>query len=244
MPRYIHLSLPGHALAVEDVAGREVLPADDHQFDIAEMVGSEPLYMTSPTKLPAGPFTRACQAANLAGKVVDVLNELRRGSDTRFVSAIHIFHALTAFCKVVRSDFELSPERYATPMALAYSALITLCDPFCCTHSNRGSNTFEETELQTLCISGIKTISDEILEFAYMLRPSMVANMSAVSPLIGHCLYMAAITFSWRAFEGEREEALKSFDAAKNALSQLNGRWAVGGEYISVVDKARELLYN
>lgn len=208
------------------------------------MVGSEPLYMTSPTNLPAGPFTRACQAANLMGKVVDVLNELRRGVDTRFTSAIQIFNTLSAFSKVVRKDFDSSPERYATPMALVYSAWISLADPFCCSDSNRGSNTVEETELQSMCITGIKTISDDILKFANVLRPSMVSNAAAVSPLIGHCLYMATITFCWRAFEAERDEALESYRTARHALSSLNGRWAAGSEYISAIDKARDLLYN
>lgn len=223
---------------------REVLPSDDYQFEIAEMVSSEPLYMTSPTTVPAGPFTRACQAANLMGKVVDVLNDLRRGVDTRFISAIHILHTLTAFSKVVREDFDVSPERYATPMALAYSALIALCDPFCCTDSNRGANTLEETELQTLCIKGIKTISDDILSFVKAIRPSMIANTRAMSPLLGYCLYMGAVTYSWRAFERERDKALDSYQIMRDALVRLGGRWAVGGEYIDAVDKARALLYN
>jgi len=243
-PRYVHLGLPGHALATEDPFHNEVLPADDAQFDRAEMAGSEPLYVGSPTSIKAGPFARACQAAHLVGKVVALLNDLLQEAEGRFTRALQIHRTLTAFIRVLQQESTSSPEAYATPMALAYSALIALCDPFCCTESNRGAHTVEEAELQTVCITGIKTVADEIADFALQLRPSMNLRPAAISPLIGHCLYMATITFAWRVYEGEEPVPIDAYRLLRSGLSALNGRWAVGGEYLQSVDTAKELLYH
>lgn len=239
----MHLSFPGHGLNTEDPARNEVLPADDDQFDKAEMAGNEPLYVASPTSIKTGPFSRTCQAANLVGRVVNVLNELSQESETRFATAIQVHRTLAAFIKVVEADFESNPERYATPVALAYSAFVAICDPFCCTVTNRGAHTVEETELQSLCISGIKDVSDSIARFTTRLRSSMTVNHGSMSPLIGHSLYMATVTFAWRVYEGENRECLDSFKTCKEALSTMNGRWAIGGEYIDLVDRTKDLLY-
>lgn len=241
--RCIHLALPGHALSTEDPLRNEVLPADDTRFSQADMAGNEPLYVGSPTNLQAGPFTRTCQAGHLVGKVAGVLYEFKRESDNRFILGLQILRTLLAFIKVVQADFSVAPESYATPMALTYSALISLCDPFCCTEGNRGAHTVEEAELQTLCITGIKTVSDDIARFALALRPSMTARHGAVSPFIGHSLYLGCITFAWRVYEGGEPEKVESYRLLRDALSHLNGRWAVGGEYLQGIDKARELLY-
>jgi len=242
--RYIHLGLPGHALATEDPLRYEVLPADDAQFDQAEMTGSEPLYAGSPTSIKAGPFARACQAAHLVGKVVVLLNDHLQEAEGRFATALQVHRTLTAFIQVLQHDSSTSPESYATPMALAYSALIALCDPFCCTESNRGAHTVEEAELQIVCISGIKSVADDIARFALQLRPSMNLRPAAISPLISNCLYMATVTFAWRVYEGEEPDKLDAYRLCREALSILNGRWAVGGEYLQSVDKAKELLYD
>lgn len=240
----MHLALPGHALTTEDPLRNEVLPADDARFSQADMAGNEPLYVGSPTNLQAGPFTRTCQAGHLVGKVACVLYEFRRETENRFILGLQILRTLLAFVKVVQADFASDPERYATPMALTYSALISLCDPFSCTEHNRGAHTIEESELQTLCITGIKTVSDDIAKFALALRPSMTTRHGAVSPLIGHALYMACITFAWRVYEGGEPDRVESYRLLRDALSHLNGRWAVGGEYLQCIDKSKELLYN
>ena len=243
LDRYIHLGFPGHALATEDPFRNEVLPADDTQFEQAEMAGNEPLYLASPTSLRAGPFTRTCQAAHLVGRTVWALNELLQELETRFVNAIQLHRTLTAFVKVVQVDFDAEPERFATPMALAYSALIALCDPFSCTEGNRGAHTVEETDLQTACIAGIKAVSDDIVRFVQKLRPSMTTRHAAISPLVGYCLYMATITFAWRVYEGE-ENKLEAYNVIGDTLRLMSGRWAVGSEYLQSVDRGRELLYN
>lgn len=241
--RYIHLGIPGHALATADPERNEVLPADDAQFDDAEMTANEPLYVASPTSIRAGPFTRTCQAAHLVGKVVDLLNEFIKESDARFTTALQVHRTLTAFIRIVQEDFTRSPEQYATALALAYTALIHLCDPFCCTDSNRGAHTAEEAELQNICISGITSVADDIARFALHLRPSMNMRHAAVSPLLGNCFYMAVVTFAWRVYEGEHS-VVDAYHVLRNALNFLDGRWAVGGEYLQAVDRSKELLYD
>lgn len=243
LDRYVHLCFPGHGLNTDEPSRNEVLPADDDHFDKAEMAGNEPLYIASPTTLKAGPFTRTCQAGHLVGRVVNVLNDLLQESETRFTTALQLHRTLAAFIKVIEADFNIDPERYATPMALAYSAFIAICDPFCCTLSNRSGHTVEETELQTLCIAGIKTVSDSIARFVQKLKPSMTVNQGSISPLLGYSLYMATITFAWRVYEGENDGCKDRFHICKDALSTMNGRWAVADQYLEMVDRTKDLLY-
>lgn len=219
------------------------LPAEDFQFDLAEIGVSEPLYVTSPTSLTAGPFTRVCQAAHLIGKVVYALNELSAESETRFSNALQICRILSPFVQVVKDEFAQAPEQYATAMALAYSAMMSLCDPFICTIMDNGAHTPAESELQTALLDVLTLISNDIVSFATQMKISMSQRPASISALIGNCLYLGTFNCAWKIYEGERGTMIESYHSLREALSILNGRWAVGGEYLQCMDKAKKILY-
>ncbi|MBA7495506.1 hypothetical protein ES702_06093 [subsurface metagenome] len=204
---------------------------------------SEPLYVTSPTSVKAGPFTRACQAAYLIGKVINALNELSAETETRFTSALQIYRILCPFVKVVKEEFARSPDQFATAMALAHSAMLSLSDPFICTIMDNGAHTPEEFELQTLFIEGLMVSSNDIVAFAADLRSSMTQRPAAIPILVGNCLYLGAANCAWRVYEGERGDMVESYQNLREVLGILDGRWAVGGEYLKCIEKAKETLY-
>lgn len=207
------------------------------------MAPSEPLYVTSPTSLAAGPFTRTCQAAYLLGKVVKALNELSAATETRFTNALQIYRTLSPFVEVVRGQFNEQPQSYATAMALAYSAMTILCDSFVCFLMDTGAHTPEEVTLQTVVIDGIDITRKNIAEFAAVLKQNMMTNPAAISPLIGNALYEATLNCAWRVHEGERGSVVRTYLALREVLGIFSGRWAVGGEYLGCIEKYKELLY-
>lgn len=204
---------------------------------------TEPLYVTSPISLTAGPFTRACQAAHLIGKVVNALNELSAEIETCFTNALQIYRILCPFVKVVKDEFAQAPEQFATAMALAHSAMISLVDPFVCTIMDKGAHTPQESELQTFFIEGLMTSSNDIVTFAGQLRPIMAQRPAAISALFGNCLYLGTVNCAWRVYEGERGATVESYHNLREILRTFNGRWAVGGEYLDCIEKAKGTLY-
>lgn len=243
LSRYVHIGTRGHSLFTDDPHRNGVLPASDLHFDQAEIAPSEPLYVTSPTSFVAEPFTRACQAAYLLGKVVNVLNELSAATETRFSNALQIYRTLAPFVDVVRGQFIEQPRRFATAMAIAYSAMISLCDSYVCFLMDTGAHTPEEVALQTTALDSIGTTARNVFEFVTILTPIIKGSLTAVSPLIGNCLYEATLNCAWRVHEGERGSVVDAYCKLREVLQLLNQRWTVGGEYLRCIEKYKELMY-
>jgi Fungal specific transcription factor domain/Fungal Zn(2)-Cys(6) binuclear cluster domain len=243
LDRYINLGIPGRPLATDDPSAQSVLPADDASWDMGEMATSEPLYVSTPTSVRAGPFARTCQATHLMGRLVRVLNDRSSESPLRFVEAAQLHRTLTALGTLLAGELQQSPAQYSTPVALCYSAIVSLDDPFCCTQTNRGNHTFEETEMQALAILGIKDAADCVVQLAETLKTTMNNNISAISPLTANALYVGASTYAWLAHESGSDEHLNNYHELRQVLLQMKYRWAVAGEYLDALDATKNILY-
>ena len=208
------------------------------------MTASEPLYVSSPTSVRAGAFARTCQATHLLGRLIRLLNDRQDESVMRFTEAILMHRTITALTNLLPPEVEQSPERFGTSMSLCYAALFHLCDRFACTEANRGEHTVEETEMQTVAIAGLKAISADALQFARLLSHTMTTNLAATSPLTADCLYQTAAQYAWLVHETGEESMAHAYQTTVNTLTLMNGRWAVAGEYLKVLDEGRETLYN
>jgi len=241
---YVNLGTSGHPLATDDPVRTDVLPADDALWDEGEMTPSEPLYVSSPTNVRAGPFARTCQATHLLGRLVRLLNDQLLDAPLRFTEALQLHRTLRAFANLLPDEVRQSPARFGTPLALCYGALIHLCDPFACTESNRGEHTVEETEMQTTAIAGLKSTAADVLQFSHLVRMTMATNPSATSPFIGDCLYQAAATYAWLVHESGARDMVESYHILKDVLATMNCRWAVAGQYLDILNTGRETLYD
>lgn len=243
LDRYVNLGSYQHPLATEDPARNDLLPADDELWDDGHPATSEPLYVSSATKVGAGAFARCCQAAHLLGRLIRLLNDHPPDPTLRFSEAIQLHRTLQALTNLLPDDVQRAPERYGTALALCHSSLLHLYDPFCCTETNRGEHTVEETEMQTISLNGLKTVADDVLQFSQILRTSMEQNPAGISPLLADCLYTAAATYAWLVYETGTRDAAESYHAVRKVLEIMSARWSVATQYLAILEKARETLY-
>lgn len=207
------------------------------------MATSEPLYISSPTKVKAAPFARTCQATHLLGRLIRLLNDRHVDAPLHFTEAIYLLRTLQALATLLQGDVQRFPLRYATALSLCYGALLHLCDPLQCTETNHGNHTVEETEMQTLAIAGVKSTAADILQFSQLQMLSMTASPAAISPLMADCLYMAAATYTWLAHESGLREMGEAYHQLRKSLQVMNARWVLAGQYLSLLDKAKETLF-
>lgn len=161
----------------------------------------------------------------------------------RFAEAIQLHRTFQALANLLPDDVRRLPTHYGTAMALCYGGLLHLYDPFACTETNHGTGTVEETEMQTISIAGMKATAADILQFSRVLQGSMMTNPSSISPLVGDCLYVAAATYGWLVHETGSGEAAEAYHELRGVLETMNTRWAVAGQYLATLEKAREAFY-
>ncbi|EXJ68347.1 uncharacterized protein A1O5_08139 [Cladophialophora psammophila CBS 110553] len=243
LDRYVNLGSSGHPLATDDPVLYDTLPADDDLWDEGQITTSEPLYVSSPTNVKAGAFTRTCQATHLLGRLVRLLNDRLLDAPMRFSEAIQLHRTLQALANLLPNDVHRSPERYGTPLAICYSSLMHLCDPFACTESNGGHRTVEETEMQTIAIAGMKSVAADVFRFSQLLHVGMTSNPAAVSPLVGDCIYFGASIYAWLAHETGLREMGDAYHILRKVLETMASRWAVGQQYLTLLDISKESLY-
>ena len=243
LDRYVTLGIEGRPLATPDPLPSAVLPADDISWDEGEMAVNEPLYVSSPTTVRAGAFARTCQATHLLGRLLHLLNEQGQESPLRFSEAAQLHRTLEALAKLLPDEVQRAPERFSTPIALCYGAIIHLCDPFCCTAHNKGDHTVEETQMQEIAIAGMKRTASEIFELSGLQRSIMNDNISAISPLTLDALYMAATTYAWLVHETGSHDYATSYHSIREVLRTMDQRWAAAGEYLKALDITKMSLY-
>ncbi len=239
----MNLGITGRPLATDDPPPQAVLPAEDASWDLGEMTSVEPLYVSSPTAVRAGAYARTCQATHLMGRLVRIVNDQSPDTSLRFSEAAQLHRTIVALGNLLPTELQQSPAQYVTPLALCYGAIIHICEPFCCTESNRGDHTVGETEMQAIAIAGMRETAADIIQFAEVLTTLMHNNISAVSPLTADAIYVGAATYAWLAHESGSPEDLSNYHALREVLHQMNVRWAVAGEYLSALDKTKDILY-
>lgn len=207
------------------------------------MASNEPLYVSSPTTVRAGAYARTCQATHLMGRLIRIKDDRATDSPLRFTEAAQLYRTLEALAKILLDELQISAAQYSTPLALCYGAILHICDPFCCTETNRGEHTVEETEMQAIAIAGLKKTGPDVVRFADSLKGLMNHNISAVSPLTADAIYMGASTYAWLAHEQGSPEDLANYHALREVLLQMNARWAAAGEFLKVLDATKDILY-
>ena len=241
--RYVNLGGSGRPLASEDPASGDVLPSDDDHWNRSEMTTSEPIFVSSTTAVKVTPFARTCQVAHLTGRVIRHRNDKNIDVRFRFSEALQLYRTISALASYLPAEFESDPERMTTSVALCYSTLLALCDPYSCTDSNHGLNTVEETEMQGIAISGLQSISNDVYQLSLHLRPFTDSNLDGASPLITDCIYQAAATKLWLFYESGAPEAADSLRTLREMLETINGRWKIAGEYLKVLEISESALF-
>lgn len=166
----------------------DVLPSDDDLWDRGEMTASEPIFVSSPTSLKAGAFARTCQVVHLTGRVIRHRDDASLEGSSRFDEALQLYRTIEALGTLLNEECHVAPEKMDIAVALCYSTMLALCDPYSCTENIRGDHAAGETEIQSTAIQALKTIAAEVLRFSYRIRQMMTDNWAASSPLIIDCI--------------------------------------------------------
>ncbi|KAI9705855.1 MAG: hypothetical protein M1836_005261 [Candelina mexicana] len=237
---YVNLGNHGHPLATDDPNRDDYLPVGDALWDQGEMQANSPLYVSTSTSNPAAPYARTCQAANLMGHVIRHVNDRTLDLTFRFQEAAQLDRTVRAFSAILPQDIPFDstfPDAnlMCTPMALAYSSLLSIYDLYSCTdHNMEHAGVAGDNPMQEIAINGLKTYGQEVLRFAGVLRNMFQANgTDAASPLVCDCLYQAAATMAWLMRETNSVEYGQAMTGIKNTLRVLAGRWRAAGEFSS-----------
>lgn len=243
LDRYVSLGSYSHPLATDDPSRADVLPADDSSWDVGEMTSSEPLYVSSPTSLPASWYQRTCQATHVLGRYIRHRDDKLLEAKDRFIEAGQLLRTMHALTALLPEEAESRPEQYGTPIALCYSAVIHLCDPYACTGTNHGERTTEEVDLQTLAIAGMKQAAADVCQFSQHVRTAMFRNVDTASPLIADALYQAAAIYAWLVYETGDLANIRAYRQITDVLKAMETRWVCATEYLSLLEKAKKELY-
>jgi hypothetical protein len=243
LDRYVSLGSYSHPLATGDPSRTDVLPADDSSWDVGEMTSSEPLYVSSQTSLPASWYQRTCQATHVLGRYIRHRDDKLLEAKDRFTGARQLLRTMLALTALLPAEAELRPEQYGTPIALCYSAVIHLCDPYACTGTNHGERTTEEVDLQTLAIAGMKEAAADVCQLSQYVRTAMFRNLNTTSPLIADALYQGAAIYAWLVHETGELANIRAYWQITDVLKAMETRWACATEYLSLLEKTKKEIY-
>ena len=209
--------------------------------------------VTTPVSEPASPYARLCQAAVLTGKVLRHHRSNPLPEDEKYREASELYVELSELARILVREASDSQDYLplATPMAVTFSALAALCDPYAC-QSMRLEHTPEGATMQIQAIEGIRSVSESIRNFAQEISNLVLNNghdpnhdpriMERVSPLILDALYSGASNFAWDVRESGNQSSEEGLGIIREALRGFTNRWRVAGEYLRVLE-AQEFTY-
>jgi hypothetical protein len=131
----------------------------------------------------------------------------------------------------------------ATPLALAFSTLCALCEPYSCP-TGMTTKTAEANAMVLQAVDGLKTVAGSIVHFAEQINAStpVPQDCDRVSPVIMDALYGAASNFAWMVRESGDESSQMALDSLRRCLSRLGPRWRNAAEYLRILE-AQEFTY-
>jgi hypothetical protein len=192
------------------------------------MILSSPLVSVSSIADKVDPFSRLCQAIYLLGKVERHHLHPNEVETQLFLDASALYVEISALARQVTQEAEASSDylSHAAPMAICFSALCTLCDPYAC-HRPNSTNSAEEASMQVQAIEGLKTVAASIKEFSEQItaRTPHSLDIDRISPFIMDAFYAAAANYAWLVRESGDETHQVALESIRHCLRRLGGRW-------------------
>lgn len=146
-------------------------------------------------------------------------------------------------------------------MAVTFSALAALCDPYACQTMRVESNTPEGATMQIQAIDGLRSVAESIRNFAQEITNLVQTSsypppergdssphqhhpkaIDRVSPLILDALYSGASNFAWDVRESGNASSEDGLSTIRECLRLFTARWRVAGEYLRILE-AQEFTY-
>ncbi|CAM1502637.1 Fc.00g074130.m01.CDS01 [Cosmosporella sp. VM-42] len=241
LDRFLSIETSGLPLSAPEPCPDELLPVNDEDWDEGKIVPSEPLYTQSFSYVTTvGMFARTCQAAHILGKVIrhkearklsqDVSSTLREAKSLH--CALESLYVGIQESGLDGSSWQgIENSRFAG-LALCFSARFLLYNQYGC-NEIKGIVEREpialETEMQSISLEGITFLTYFVARLAHMYRFQC--------PLFAQCYYYAATECAWFIKEDHEPAMLESLRYLVDDLERLGEQWAVGAEYIALLEQ-------
>lgn len=196
---------------------------------------------------PLGPFPRLCQAYIMLGKVFSHHHGDSAASEMEhFSTASQLYHDSSALTTKILDEAGSTPDylALATPLALTFSTLYALCEPYSCPPSGQPVNSEEASKMQTQAIEGLNYVSGTVVDFAGQLNAvaPLAHDLDSISPLVMDSLYSAASHHAWQVRESGDQSSQVALDSIRHSLRRLGTRWRNAAEYLRFLE-AQEFHY-
>ena len=207
-----------------------------------------------------------CQASVLTARVLRHHRHkvTPENEQEQFREASSLYVELSELARVLVHEASLSQDylSLASSMAVTFSALAALCDPYACQSMRVEINTPEGATMQIQAIEGIRSVAESIRNFASEVTtlvqtssyPPPESNNNSplnqhqpkaidrVSPLILDALNSGASNFAWDVRESGNASSEDGLGVIRECLRLFTGRWRVAGEYLRILE-AQEFTY-
>ncbi|KAM3085410.1 hypothetical protein ACMFMG_002488 [Clarireedia jacksonii] len=243
----VSIGSKAHILTAQEPQKEDPLPVDDIAWANGEMAVQR--YVSNPVSESVAPFTRLCQGSVMLGKVLrhhyteDIPSEA-----TRFGIASQLYIDCSILARKIDEEASESNEylTLATPLALIYSTLAALCEPYTCPKNKSSSPppSVERGAMSVQALDGLKSVSNSSVEFADKLANATPTqqDLDKVSPLIMDALYSAASNYAWLVRESGDQQYQAALDSIRICLRRLGSRWRNAAEYLRILE-AQEFTY-
>lgn len=234
----------GDPLPVDERAwvgyNRHIIGEANRVQDQEQLAGYDMKWAYTPVQEHASPFQRLCQASLAMGKVLSHNYwDTSLAEPLRIEAASKLYAEVSLLAKAI--DQESSKIGNVVPLsaaqALTYSALACLCKFHASPSTHRPIEnkdaTTEAIAMQAQAVDGLKSVAESIVEFATKITATTIdpRELDAVSPVIMHALYSAALII--RESGGESHMAL---DTLRHCLKRLRTRWRNAAEYLMILE--------
>lgn len=189
------------------------------------------------------PFARLCQGSVLLGNVLRHHYTEKIPSET---ARFDIAYQLLENCSVLATKVDeeaLASRDYlmlATPLAIIYSAIIALLDPYSCPLDKSCSATpsSEKGVMMNQAIKGLQDFSQRVVEFSERVNSQAQTqqDLDKVSPLIMDSLWAAGQHYMWVWKESRDAKAEAALESIRNCLRIFQTRWRNAAAYLRIFD--------
>ncbi|KAM5383489.1 hypothetical protein ACJZ2D_002182 [Fusarium nematophilum] len=237
--RVVNMETCGIPFAAAEPCQSELLPINDDDWENGRVVPSEPLYTRSFSSVTTlGSFAKTCQAAHMLSKVMRHREARKSSQDITELlpEAQRLHQALHALHLSMEGSDSVSQASQIPALALCFSARLILYNEYACNEPlglTTNGPVALETEMQKASLEGIRAITS--------ITAHAIAQDSSGCPFVARFLYHAATECAWFIKEDHEQVMYDALEEIVGGLRRIGERWAVAGQYISLLDQGEVL---
>ncbi|KAI1874338.1 uncharacterized protein JN550_002917 [Neoarthrinium moseri] len=245
LDRFTNQELPSVPLSTPEPHSGELLPCSETAWDTGAVGINEPLYVPEfSANTTLGSFANACQAAHALGRALRHRDDRHTDVDIGFrvneAKQLHtILSALTTH--LYRNiGISMPDSSTMTALGLTFTARYLVYGLYACNERySSGVRSTQETEMQQISLAGIYEVSHQIWTLTRRILDIAASGEAAckASPLLCHCLYLAAGECEWFVLEDSESDGRIWFLDIVELLRIMAERWQIAGIYVEEINK-------